>query len=144
MDIFAFLYVTRGEPYQSGTCVNLSMDETWVGRISNHLNPDMAFTNAFISHQHFVIRKEQEKAVIYDLGSRNGTEINGLRLTPHTPYPLNNFDIIKLAEGAAVLHFSYVFAEQTLEIQPLSISRQLEIRELPPTVRWEKIVGLAS
>jgi pSer/pThr/pTyr-binding forkhead associated (FHA) protein len=118
--------------------LNLSFDETLVGRESNQMTPDLAFTNPFISRQHFVIRKEQDKAVLYDLGSRHGTEINGVRLTPRNPYPLNNFDIIKLAKGMTVLHFSYIFAEQTLEIEPLSITRQLEIPELPLTIHWEK------
>jgi pSer/pThr/pTyr-binding forkhead associated (FHA) protein len=138
LENFACLYVISGEPYRSGTCVNLSADETFVGRVSNRLTPDLAFTNAFISRQHFVIRKEQDKAVLYDLGSRHGTEINGVRLMPHNPYPLNNFDVIKLAKGMAVLHFSYMFAEQTIEIEPLSITRQLEVPELPLTVHWEK------
>lgn len=138
LENFACLYVIRGEPYQSGTCVNLSSDETLVGRVSNQMTPDLAFTNAFISRQHFIIRKERDKAVLYDLGSRHGTEINGVRLTPHNPYPLNTFDIIKLAKGMTVLHFSYMFAEQTLEIEPLSITRQPQLPELPLTIHWEK------
>jgi len=138
LENFACLYVIRGEPYRSGTCVDLSADETLVGRVSNQSIPDLAFTNAFISRQHFVIRKEQDKAVLYDLESRHGTEINGVRLTPYKPYPLNNFDIIKLAKGMTVLHFSYMFADQTLEIEPLSITRQMEFPELPLTIHWEK------
>lgn len=98
----------------------------------------MAFTNAFISRRHLVIRKEQERAVLYDLGSRHGTEINGIRLMPHYPYPLKNFDIVKLAKGMTVLHFSYMFAEQTLDIEPLSITRRLEVPDPPLTVHWEK------
>src|SRR5262249_1768679 len=65
-------------------------------------------------------------------------EINGERLTPHVPYPLNNFDIIKLAKGMSVLHFSYMFADQTIDIEPLSITRQLEVPEMPLTIHWEK------
>lgn len=138
MEDFACLYIVRGEPFPSGTCVNLCADETLVGRVSNQLTPDLAFTNAFISRQHFVIRKEEDKAVLYDLGSRHGTEINGERLMPHQPYTLKTFDIIKLAKGMTVLHFSYLFAEQTLELEPLSITRQLEISEPPLTIHWEK------
>lgn len=144
MDTFACLYIVRGEPFLSGTCVNLSADETLVGRLSHGMTPDLPFTNAFISRQHFVIRKKRDKAVLFDLGSRHGTEINGVRLTPHKAYTLNNFDIIKLAKGMTVLHFSYTFAEQTLEIEPLSITRQLEVAEQPLKIHWEKrecIVG---
>ncbi|MDR6550191.1 FHA domain-containing protein [Paenibacillus qinlingensis] len=135
---FACLYVIRGEPYRSGTCVNLSAVKTLVGRISNQFTPELAFTNAFISRQHFIILKEQDKAVLYDLGSRHGTEINGVTIKPHTPYPLHNFDIIRLAKGMSVLHFTYMYADETLEIEPLSITRQLEIPELPLTIHWEK------
>ncbi|WP_379270793.1 FHA domain-containing protein [Paenibacillus thailandensis] len=127
-----------GEPYRSGTCVDLSADETLIGRISKQLTPDLAFTNAFISRRHIVIRKEKNKAVLYDMGSRHGTEINGVRLTPHHPYPLNNFDIIKLAKGMAILHFSYIFADQTLEIEPLSVIRKPEAQEPPFKIFWEK------
>jgi pSer/pThr/pTyr-binding forkhead associated (FHA) protein len=132
------LYIIRGEPYQSGTCVNLSADETLVGRSSKEFTPDLAFTNAFISRKHVVIRKEQDKAVLYDLGSRHGTEINGVKLAPHTPYPLNHSDMIRLAKGITVLHFSYLFADQTLELEPLSITRQMENPERIPAIHWEK------
>lgn len=138
LDSFASLYVIRGEPYPSGACVHLSAEETLVGRISHQMVPDVAFTNAFISRRHFVIRKERDKAVLYDLGSRHGTEINGVRLTAHYPHPLNNFDIIKLAKGMTVLHFSYIFADHTLEIEPLGITRQMEVPDLLTTIRWEK------
>ncbi|CAM3552534.1 FHA domain-containing protein [Marinicrinis lubricantis] len=144
MDNFSCIYVIRGEPYQSGTYVNLSADETIAGRVSNHSIPDLAFTNAFISRQHFVIRKEQDKAVLYDMGSRHGTELNGERITPHRPYPLNTSDIIKLAQGMVVLHFSYMFADQTLEIEPLSITSRLKASDLLTQIDWEKrecIVG---
>ncbi|QAY65809.1 FHA domain-containing protein [Paenibacillus protaetiae] len=134
MDDFASLYIIRGEPFQSGTCVNFNKDELLVGRVSNQSAPDLAFTNAFISRQHFVIRKEQDKAVLYDLGSRHGTEINGVRLIPHTPYPLKNFDIIKLSKGMSVIHFSYRFADATLDLEPLSITSRLDLSQ----INWEK------
>ncbi|MHA7964829.1 FHA domain-containing protein [Paenibacillus sp. CAU 1782] len=138
MDNFACLYVIRGEPFPSGTCVNLNEEETFFGRVSHQLTPDVAFTNAFISRQHFVIRKEQEKAVLYDLGSLHGTEINGERVKPNQPYVLNSFDIIKLAKGMTVLHFSYLHADQTLDIEPLSITKRLQAIEPTFSVHWEK------
>lgn len=140
MDDFACLYIIRGEPFRSGTCVNFNTEEMLVGRVSNQSAPDLSFTNAFISRQHLLIRKEQDKAVLYDLGSRHGTELNGIRLEPHTPYPLRNFDIIKLAKGMSVIHFSYQFADATLEMEPLSITSRLDVSE----INWEKrecIVG---
>lgn len=138
MESFACLYVIRGEPYPSGTCVNLTADKTLVGRVSDSFSPDLAFTNAFISRRHFVIRNELGKAVLYDLGSRHGTELNGVRLKPNHPYPLNTFDIIKLAKGMAVIHFSYTFAEQTLDLEPLSVTGRVAVAEPPIAIHWEK------
>lgn len=128
----------RGEPYPSGTCLNLNAEDTLVGRMSQGSVPDLAFSNVFISRQHFRIRRELDKAVIYDLGSRHGTEINGERLVPHHPYVLNNSDIIKLANGMTVLHFAYMFAEQTIDIEPASIMKRLEATELPTTIHWDR------
>jgi len=118
--------------------MNLCSDETMVGRLSDRMTPDFAFTNPFVSRQHLVIRKEGDKAVLYDLGSRHGTEINGVRVAPHTPHPLDNFDIVKLARGMIVLHFSYLFADETLEIEPFSIARRLALPESPFEIHWEK------
>ncbi|TVY07628.1 FHA domain-containing protein [Paenibacillus cremeus] len=139
MDTFACLYVIRGEPFRPGTCLNLAASETVIGRASNDYSPDFAFTNAFLSRKHFLIRKEGDKAVLYDLGSRHGTEINGVRAEPHKPYPLQSFDIIKLAKGMTVIHFSYIFADQTLELEPLSVTQRLTVPVEPPlTIHWEK------
>ncbi|HZG78079.1 MAG TPA: FHA domain-containing protein [Paenibacillus sp.] len=118
--------------------MNLCSDETTIGRLSERMTPDFAFANPFVSRQHLVIRKEGDKAVLYDLGSRHGTEINGVRVAPHTPHPLDNFDIIKLARGMIVLHFSYLFADETLEIEPFSIARRLANPEAPFEIHWEK------
>ncbi|GJM71960.1 hypothetical protein HMSSN036_41760 [Paenibacillus macerans] len=54
----------------------------------------------------------------YDRGSRHGTELNGVRMIPNAPYMLETNDILKLARGTGVLHFSYSPGEQTLEFEP--------------------------
>lgn len=85
-----------------------------------------------------MIRRERGKAILYDLGSRHGTEVNGEPLEPHTPHPLQSFDIIKLARGMVVLHFSYMFADQTLEFEPISLTQQLHLMEESYSINWEK------
>lgn len=138
LETFACLYVIRGEPYRSGTCLNLSAADTVLGRASKTYSPDFAFTNAFISRKHLLIRQEGGKAVLYDLGSRHGTEINGVKVEPHQPYPLQSTDIIKLARGMTVLHFSYIFADQTLEFEPLSLTQHGDEPDGEPVIHWEK------
>ncbi|MCR8633988.1 FHA domain-containing protein [Paenibacillus radicis (ex Xue et al. 2023)] len=138
LETYASLYVIRGEPHRSGTCVNLSAKELFVGRMTNDDIPDLAFSNAFISRKHFMIKRENEQAVLYDLGSRHGTEINGFRIEPYTPHILRSFDIIKLAKGMVVIHFSYLFADQTLEFEPISYPRQAGLQESGFSINWEK------
>jgi len=138
LDTFACLYIVRGEPFRPGTCLNLTAPETVFGRTTAGFSPDFSFTNAFISRKHFVIRKERDTAVLYDLGRLGGTEINGVKVAPHTPYPLQSCDIIKLAKGMTVIHFSYLFGEQTLELEPLGMTQQWEEPHGQPAIQWEK------
>nr|WP_239635490.1 FHA domain-containing protein [Paenibacillus sp. H1-7] len=91
-----------------------------------------------MSRKHLMIRKEGEKAILYDMGSRHGTEINGVLIEPHKPYPLQAFDIIKLAKGMVVIHFSYLFADQTLEFEPISLTQQFNFQDLGFSINWEK------
>lgn len=78
-----------------------------IGRASSGSAPDLAFTNIFISRKHLTLRKEGDRVVAYDRGSRHGTELNGVRMIPNAPYMLETNDILKLARGTGVLHFSY-------------------------------------
>lgn len=123
---FACLYVEKGEPYHPGSCVILDTDETVIGRASQHGVPDVAFFNAFVSRRHVAIRNESGKAVLYDLGSKHGTDIGGMTLDQHTPYPLQNGDVIRLAGGMVVLRFSYQFADMTLELESHMIAEYMQ------------------
>ncbi|MGG6312715.1 FHA domain-containing protein [Paenibacillus macerans] len=139
METFACIYILRGDPYRPGTCLNLEQNVTEVGRASSDTVPDMAFTNIFISRRHLAIRKEEGRAVAYDLGSRHGTELNGVRMIPHAPYVLETNDILKLARGTSVLHFSYSPGEQTLEFEPFgALTQPEETMSGSVTIHWEK------
>jgi pSer/pThr/pTyr-binding forkhead associated (FHA) protein len=49
-----------------------------------------------VSRMHASIRTQNEKLNIRDLGSSNGTRLNGEKLTPQIPYPIQNGDVIAL------------------------------------------------
>ncbi len=51
-----------------------------------------------VSRKHAVIRLNQTQLEIYDLGSSNGTSVNGARLTAHQPHPLRDGDEIMLGK----------------------------------------------
>ncbi len=54
--------------------------------------------NGAISRQHAAINVMQDGVYVEDLGSTNGTFVNGNRLNASTPRMLNNGDVIKMAD----------------------------------------------
>jgi pSer/pThr/pTyr-binding forkhead associated (FHA) protein len=55
-----------------------------------------------VSRQHAVIDCSDDTPILIDLGSRNGTYINGLPLTPHKIYVLRHNDEVRL--GKLIAH----------------------------------------
>jgi hypothetical protein len=65
--------------------------------------PDVDLTNfdAFsqgVSRLHAALRIVNQRLVIIDLGSSNGTRVNGQKILPHIEYPLNHGDVIALGK----------------------------------------------
>lgn len=60
-----------------------------------------------VSRQHAVIRRTDEGYFIEDLGSTNGTWVNGKAMLPYKPYPLHNGDQVGLAEQILFVYFSF-------------------------------------
>lgn len=79
--------------------------EFTMGRVSENqpimpdidLSPFKAFDHG-VSRLHAVIRNNSGKIVIMDLGSSNGTYINGTRIVPNIEQPLRHGDIVALGK----------------------------------------------
>lgn len=91
---------------QSGQNIPLesSADYT-IGRISGTqpILPDIDLTpyHAYeggVSRLHATIRVSEDSVTLSDLGSANGTMVNGQKLPPYEPHPLTNGDIILLGK----------------------------------------------
>jgi hypothetical protein len=61
------------------------------------LSPYRAFDNG-VSRIHAVIRHIEDKVILQDLGSSNGTYINGTRIMPKVEQPLRHGDIMSLGK----------------------------------------------
>ena len=80
-------------------------NEFTLGRISEgqpimpdiDLSPYQAYANG-VSRLHAVIKRMGDRIFMMDLGSANGTYINGKRLNPNMEQTLNNGDIIALGK----------------------------------------------
>jgi hypothetical protein len=90
----------------TGQVLPLSVrNEFTMGRISEgqpimpdiDLSPYQAYA-AGVSRLHAVIKRDGNRVIFIDLGSANGTYINGKRLTPNVEQVLNHGDIIALGK----------------------------------------------
>jgi pSer/pThr/pTyr-binding forkhead associated (FHA) protein len=51
-----------------------------------------------VSRLHASLKLENESVIITDLGSANGTRINGQKIMPHIDYPLKHGDLVALGK----------------------------------------------
>jgi hypothetical protein len=82
-----------------------SRNEFTLGRLSEGqpIMPDIDLTayQAYasgVSRLHAVVKRDGSEVVVMDLGSSNGTYLNGRRLTPHTEERLSHGDIVALGK----------------------------------------------
>ncbi len=79
--------------------------EFTLGRISEgqpimpdiDLSPYQAYSSG-VSRMHATIKSDGRRVVIMDLGSANGTYVNGRRLTANIEQPLNHGDVLALGK----------------------------------------------
>src|SRR5690606_34691205 len=64
---------------------------------------DKSIPDPSISRQHAQLKRQGDKVFICDLGSSNGTVINGRKIAPKQAHPLSKEDMIKL--GNSILKF---------------------------------------
>lgn len=91
---------------ETGQVVPLSTrNEYTLGRISEgqpimpdiDLSPYQAYANG-VSRLHAVIKRDSQRVIIMDLGSANGSYVNGKRLTSNVEQVLNHGDIVSLGK----------------------------------------------
>jgi hypothetical protein len=61
------------------------------------LTPYQAYANG-VSRLHAVLKREGERVFVMDLGSSNGTYLNGKRLKPNSEHTLNHSDLLALGK----------------------------------------------
>lgn len=80
-------------------------EETTLGRVSDgqpiipdlDLSPFSAY-EAGVSRLHASIRQQEGQVVIVDLGSANGTRVNGIKIEPNVPHTLLHGDVLTLGK----------------------------------------------
>ena len=78
--------------------IAITKDEFVIGKKESVVDGVISF-NKMISRIHCKINKSGNQYTITDLQSANGTYVNKRKMNPHQPYPINNGDIIRLANS---------------------------------------------
>jgi pSer/pThr/pTyr-binding forkhead associated (FHA) protein len=85
------LVVVQGKP--EGKTIPLAIPRFKIGRGEGcQLRPN----NDQVSREHAMFEVGTDAVFVQDLGSRNGTDVNGKRLNAHDPYKLKNGDLVKV------------------------------------------------
>jgi hypothetical protein len=82
-----------------------SRNEFTLGRLSEgqpimpdiDLTPYQAYASG-VSRLHAVVKRDAERVLVMDLGSSNGTYVNGRRINPHVEESLSHGDILALGK----------------------------------------------
>jgi len=74
-----------------------------IGRMGT-IRPEYFDESDYVSKEHARITYGAAGLQIMDLGSMNGTKVNGSRLEPHKPYPLENGDKLLIANLPFTFH----------------------------------------
>lgn len=72
--------------------------------LGRHADADLVLPNPIVSRHHAQIDFDGEGCTIRDLGSKNGTYVNGERISGQ-PVPLNDRDVIHLGREEVALEF---------------------------------------
>ena len=103
------MLLQRGGPTE-GETVQLSVGTTIIGRSAVN---DMVVDEPGVSRQHAAIRGDRDGYWLMDLGSRNGTFINGTQIGAE-PIRLNNWDRVEL--GGMQTHWVFMESQDTVEV----------------------------
>ncbi len=91
---------------ESGMILHLSGQyEFTVGRVADgqpilpdvDLSPYEAYSQG-VSRLHVALKLNNQRVFITDLGSSNGTRVNGQKILSNTDYPLNHGDVVALGK----------------------------------------------
>ena len=121
-----FQLVMRAGP-NPGKAFTLSKNEIVIGR---DVNADVVINTAEVSRRHSRLHLEAGVYIIEDLGSTNGTFINGQRLT--TPVPLRSGDMIMLGEAATLEYEASQFDFGATMIAPANGQISPPASSVPP------------
>lgn len=112
----------------AGQVFELSQDVAIIGRSQQC---DLVIAELELSRQHARFVRQGDDYLLEDLGSTNGTFLNGMRLT--MPQRLQPGDEIRLGPKTVMVYEPVIFdAEATAVMEPAATARPAPVRSAPP------------
>ena len=105
----AFFLFGKTEPFSIRT-----EDLIYLGRLEKETTEafvDLALVDGFslgVSRKHAMIQRVDNRCEITDLGSSNGTYLNGERILPSNPHELKSGTVIQLGRLKLIAIFSWI------------------------------------
>ena len=115
----------------TGKNIEITKDEIIAGR---SLDNDFVISDSSVSRKHFKITKEGERFVIADMGSGNGTKVNGSKITASAA--LSDGDII--SAGARQIKFEILNPDLKPKAQAQRITKQNIATNYEPVIEEEE------
>ena len=116
----AFLMIEKGNGEDSGRVFSLGENRALIGRLTPESKPDIEIHDDYVSRNHAEISYHQGRLMLRDLGSTNGTEIDGERIESGKFYPLKDDSAIGLgiATGGARVVLRFKESDATKPVPP--------------------------
>lgn len=93
------LFLEAVEGLLAGQAIHATQPDISFGRTDQN---DVVLAEHVISRQHAILKKIEHRLYILDLGSKNGTFLNGTRIKANENIPLNAQDILQI--GTTIFH----------------------------------------
>jgi pSer/pThr/pTyr-binding forkhead associated (FHA) protein len=107
----AFITVKKGDAGDAGKIFTISKASTVIGRRTPQYVPDIELNDEVVSRRHLEIVVRDGKYLLQDMGSTNGTMLDGDRIVPGKLYSLKHNSRIGLGADGDEGHVVIVFKE---------------------------------
>jgi DNA-binding winged helix-turn-helix (wHTH) protein len=107
----AFIMVKKGDAGDAGKIFTISKANTIIGRRTPQYVPDIELNDEVVSRRHLEIVFRDGKYLLQDLGSTNGSMLDGDRIAPGKLYSLKHNSRIGLGFDGDEGHVVIVFKE---------------------------------
>lgn len=100
-----YIRIIIADPYMPGKILSLGDEECHFGRIWSESAADYAFASPYVSKSHAVIKFEQDKYLLKDMGSKHGTTINKQKIEAGAFVELSLNDVVGFAQESVSFQF---------------------------------------